>query len=146
MMKRNPQMPLILAILVAIVLVAPAHAADKSIKVFVLAGQSNMVGWGDSTKLPDDLGNGHFWNKRWIGEGNPDSYSRGHLGPKIGEFLVRAYLVRTISDARAFDRLSSLAEALKDAGCDDKDILSHCHSKGPHAKGCWVVDLLLDEP
>jgi Ca2+-binding EF-hand superfamily protein len=34
------------------------HAADKPIKSFILAGQSNMVGWGDSTKLPDDLRKG----------------------------------------------------------------------------------------
>ena len=40
-----------------------------------------------------DLVYGRFWNKRWIGEGNPDPYSRGHTGPKAGE-LVRAYLVR----------------------------------------------------
>jgi hypothetical protein len=35
------------------------HAADKPIKAFILAGQSNMVGWGDSTKLPDDLRTGN---------------------------------------------------------------------------------------
>lgn len=38
---------------------APVHAADKPIKAFVLAGQSNMVGWGDSTKLPDELRKGN---------------------------------------------------------------------------------------
>jgi len=38
---------------------APAHAADKPIKAFILAGQSNMVVWGDSTKLPDDLRKGN---------------------------------------------------------------------------------------
>jgi len=38
---------------------APVHAADKPIKVFILAGQSNMVGWGDSTKLPDELRKGN---------------------------------------------------------------------------------------
>jgi uncharacterized protein (TIGR03067 family) len=40
-----------------------------------------------------DLVYGRFWNRRWIGKGNPDPYSRGHMGPKAGE-LVRAYLVR----------------------------------------------------
>ena len=54
-------------------------------------------------------------------------------------------LAGEVSDRTVIDRLSSLAEALKDAGCDDKDILSHCHSKRPHARGCWVVDLLLAE-
>ena len=46
------------------------HAADKPIKAFILVGQSNMVGWGDSTKLPDDLRKGNdrvlmFENGQW---------------------------------------------------------------------------------
>lgn len=40
-------------------LAIPAHAAEKPIKAFILAGQSNMVGWGDSTKLPEDLRKGN---------------------------------------------------------------------------------------
>ena len=52
-------------------------------------------------------------------------------------------LARRIYDDRAFDRLPILADALMDAGCDNDDILSHCRSEGPHARGCWVVDLVL---
>ena len=48
-----------------------------------------------------------------------------------------------IYDERAFDRLPILADALQDAGCDHADILAHCRGPGPHARGCWVVDLLL---
>ncbi|HUR54864.1 MAG TPA: hypothetical protein VMZ71_12080 [Gemmataceae bacterium] len=48
-----------------------------------------------------------------------------------------------IYEERAFDRLPILADALMDAGCDYPDILAHCHSDGPHVRGCWVVDLLL---
>jgi hypothetical protein len=44
---------------------------------------------------------------------------------------------------RAFDRLPILADALQDAGCGNESVLSHCRSGGPHARGCWVVDLLL---
>jgi hypothetical protein len=44
---------------------------------------------------------------------------------------------------RAFDRLPILADALQDAGCEDANILGHCRSDGPHARGCWVVDLVL---
>lgn len=44
---------------------------------------------------------------------------------------------------KAFDRLPILADALQDAGCDDADALGHLRSPGPHAKGCWVVDLVL---
>jgi hypothetical protein len=46
-------------------------------------------------------------------------------------------------DARAFDRLPLLADALEEAGCADADILAHCRSGGGHLRGCWVVDLLL---
>jgi len=44
---------------------------------------------------------------------------------------------------RAFDRLPILADALEDAGCDHPDILAHCRGLGPHARGCWAVDLIL---
>jgi hypothetical protein len=44
---------------------------------------------------------------------------------------------------RAFDRLPILADALTDAGCDSADVIDHCRRPGPHARGCWVVDLLL---
>ena len=44
---------------------------------------------------------------------------------------------------RAFDRLPILADALQDAGCGNEDVLTHCRDAGPHARGCWVVDLLL---
>ena len=43
----------------------------------------------------------------------------------------------------AFDRLPILAVALKVAGCDNVEILDHCHKPGIHVRGCWVVDLLL---
>ena len=52
-------------------------------------------------------------------------------------------LARSIYADRAFDRMSILADALQDAGCDNPDILDHCRGPGPHARGCWVVDLLL---
>jgi hypothetical protein len=54
-------------------------------------------------------------------------------------------LARGIDTDRAFDRLPILADALQDAGCDDHDVLSHCRGGGPHVRGCWVVDVLLDK-
>jgi hypothetical protein len=54
-------------------------------------------------------------------------------------------LAKGIYDDRAFDRLSILADALEDAGCADPDILAHCRSAGPHVRGCWVIDLLLNK-
>lgn len=40
-------------------------------------------------------------------------------------------------------RLAILADALEEAGCTDGDILNHCRQPGEHARGCWVVDLIL---
>lgn len=52
-------------------------------------------------------------------------------------------LAQAIYDDRAFERMPILADALMDAGCEDEQIISHCRSKGPHVRGCWVVDLAL---
>ncbi len=42
-------------------------------------------------------------------------------------------------------RLAVLSDALEEAGCTDTDILGHLRSPGPHVRGCWVVDLILDK-
>jgi hypothetical protein len=54
-------------------------------------------------------------------------------------------LAQAIYDEGDFDRMPMLADALEEAGCADADILSHCRSAGAHARGCWVVDLLLNK-
>ncbi len=40
---------------------------------------------------------------------------------------------------------NALADALQDAGCDNKNILNHCRQPGEHVRGGWVVDLLLNK-
>jgi hypothetical protein len=52
-------------------------------------------------------------------------------------------LAQAIYDERAFERLPVLADALEEAGCRDAGILGHCREPGEHARGCWVIDLLL---
>jgi hypothetical protein len=42
-------------------------------------------------------------------------------------------------------RLGILADALLDAGCEDEELLAHCRSAGPHVRGCWAVDSILDK-
>lgn len=54
-------------------------------------------------------------------------------------------LAKTIYDDHRFDLLPILADALEEAGCDDSEILVHCRGGGPHARGCWVVDLILEK-
>ena len=53
-------------------------------------------------------------------------------------------LARAIYDDRAFDRMPILADALMDAGCADDDVIGHCRWSGPHVRGCWVMDLILN--
>ena len=53
-------------------------------------------------------------------------------------------LARNIYETRAFESLPLLADALIDAGCTDEEILSHCQQPGPHVRGCWALDLIMD--
>ncbi|VTU00780.1 Uncharacterized protein (Fragment) OS=uncultured bacterium PE=4 SV=1 [Gemmataceae bacterium] len=48
-------------------------------------------------------------------------------------------------ESRNFDAMPILADALQDAGCDSDDVLEHCRGPGPHVRGCWVVDLVLEK-
>ena len=57
-MARHCKLVVVLMVLVQGQL-ASAESPSKKLKVFILAGQSNMVGWGDSLKLSDDLKNGN---------------------------------------------------------------------------------------
>ena len=58
-------------------------------------------------------------------------------------------LAQGIYEERSFERLPILADALQDAGCDNDNplpprggnLLTHC--RGPHMRGCWVVELVL---
>ena len=52
-------------------------------------------------------------------------------------------LAQRIYDERAFADLPILADALEEAGCTNAELLAHCRHPGPHARGCWAVDLLL---
>lgn len=42
-------------------------------------------------------------------------------------------------------RLVVLSDALEEAGCNDVGILEHLRSPGPHTRGCWALDLILDK-
>jgi hypothetical protein len=53
-------------------------------------------------------------------------------------------IARGIYSERTFDRLPILADALEDARCDNAELLGHLRGPGPHVRGCWAVDLLLD--
>lgn len=50
----------------------------------------------------------------------------------------------SIYEEKQFDRMTELAVALKEAGCEDERLLAHCRKKGGHVRGCWVLDLILE--
>jgi hypothetical protein len=52
-------------------------------------------------------------------------------------------LARRVAESGDFGTLPILADALQDAGCTNEGLLGHCRGPGPHARGCWAVDLLL---
>jgi hypothetical protein len=73
--------------------------------------------------------------------GNP--FRPYHFDPRWRTETVVA-LATGIEAERAFDRMPILADALEDAGCDERHMLDHLRRPGPHARGCWVLDLILD--
>jgi hypothetical protein len=42
-------------------------------------------------------------------------------------------------------RLAILSDALLDADCDNEDLIAHCRSPGPHVRGCWALDQILEK-
>jgi hypothetical protein len=72
--------------------------------------------------------------------GNP--FRPATLAPSWLTSTVTA-LARQMYDSRDFSPMPILADALQDASCDSEDVLAHCRNSGPHARGCWVVDLVL---
>ncbi|MGF1583089.1 MAG: hypothetical protein ACFCD0_27530 [Gemmataceae bacterium] len=54
-------------------------------------------------------------------------------------------LAERMYDNNDFVEMPILADALEEAGCEDETILRHCRSGGTHARGCWVIDLLLSK-
>jgi hypothetical protein len=53
-------------------------------------------------------------------------------------------LAKAVYDDRAWGEMPVLGDALAEAGCDDAEVLGHCRRE-VHARGCWVVDLLLNK-
>jgi hypothetical protein len=54
-------------------------------------------------------------------------------------------LARTMYASKRFRDLPILGDALEEAGCTDETILAHCRGRGPHVRGCWVVDWVLEK-
>jgi hypothetical protein len=78
----------------------------------------------------------------WQHHNGPCSKQR-LLTPEVRSLAHAAYDHRDESTGHLDPvRLAILADALEEAGCDNVDILAHLRSPGPHARGCWAIDLL----
>jgi hypothetical protein len=66
----------------------------------------------------------------------------GELNPAWRTPTVVA-LASQMYQSRDFSTMPILADALQETGCDNEDLLNHCHAPGPHVRGCWVVDWVL---
>jgi hypothetical protein len=93
-----------------------------------------LYGWKFQSELLKDL----FGNPFRPAPAIEPAWSSWHEGtiPK---------LAADIYNGRAFDRLPMLADALEDAGCGQPEILAHFRDKGPHARGCRMLDVLLTQ-
>ena len=66
--------------------------------------------------------------------------------PTVTSLATAAYDERILPSGELDPaRLAVLSDALEAAGCDDSDILGHLRGPGPHVRGCWVIDLLLEK-
>jgi len=54
-------------------------------------------------------------------------------------------LAECIYAQRSFEAMPILSDALEDAGCNDREILRHCRAGDLHARGCWVLDQILEK-
>ncbi len=52
-------------------------------------------------------------------------------------------LAKEMYAARDFGRAPLLADMLEDAGATDAHLLEHLRGPGPHARGCFAIDLVL---
>jgi hypothetical protein len=76
---------------------------------------------------------------------------RGAVEIQLGKRLVDGRwisdhvlaLANTIDDHHFVDRLPILADALEEAGCDDRFVLDHLRSTASHNSACFVVDGIL---
>jgi hypothetical protein len=80
--------------------------------------------------------------------GNPSrpvTLSPAWQSPQVVALAQAAYDHRDLPSGHLDPtRLAVLADALEEAGCGQADLLGHLRGPGPHVRGCWVVDLVLD--
>jgi hypothetical protein len=123
---------------------------EETVRRRLIAAASLAEYCAERSPIKNDWGLRHFsevcWPGRWLFDcvfGNPFTpvTINSHWLTKNDSTVAR--MAQAIYEERTFDHLPILADALEDAGCDNADFLAHCRQPGEHARGCWVVDLIL---
>ena len=84
-----------------------------------------------------------LWNDLF---GRPPDLSSAHQPPWLRRHRdTLVHEAQRIYQERDFNSLPNLAKVLESAGCDHSAILYHCREQTSHARGCWIIDLLLDK-
>jgi hypothetical protein len=77
---------------------------------------------------------------------DPVALNSTWLTPTVSSLAAAAYEERSLPSGQLDPaRLAVLADSLEDAGCEDAEILKHLRGCGPHVRGCWVIDCLLEK-
>jgi hypothetical protein len=81
--------------------------------------------------------------------GNPfrePAFDPAKLNPTVVSLAQAAYEERLMPEAHLDPvRLAILADALEECGCAEESVINHLRTAGPHVRGCWAVDLVLDK-
>lgn len=105
------------------------------------------------------------WAEAWGGSGEPMGWTEPDPATEMANILRDIFgnpfrpvafspewgtssavaMATQMYESRDFTAMPILADALQDAGCADEQVLSHCRGEGPHVRGCWVVDAVLNK-
>lgn len=116
-----------------------AYCGQKSCS-YCVANFPHLVAPGEEVHCDDDAIRVADKESRRLG-----LFFREFLTPQVLALAEVAYRERQEDYTLNPARLAVLADALEEAGCDHEEVLTHLHSPGPHARGCWAVDLLLEK-
>jgi len=152
---------------------APTNAERRRRRVYVFAAQVAQQAVGDDLPNGGVLSSSHYtaYAVGWANEDHSnDSHDRDehnrstHL--RLQENIFRDIVgnpflpaefdprwrtddvlgvARGIYANRAFAHMPILSDALMDAGCEDERIICHCRNKCQHVRGCWLIDLILQQ-
>jgi hypothetical protein len=135
------------------------NAADQeagTVMADCAAGNAAWAAMQPGTVMPND--NGRSAARLAAEEARQSDLLRCIVGPVLFRPLppvapavlawnggIAGRLAAGVYDERDYTqgRMGVLADAAEEAGLADAELLAHLRGPGPHARGCWGVDLLL---